>query len=362
MRNPQLRDDAIAIVGAACRLPGGITSVDQLWEALVDGRDLVTSAPADRFDAAQVTDARGQRPGKTYTAAGGFLDDVAGFDTGFFDMISPREASRVDPQQRLLLEMAVEAFDDAGVDPGSLAGSSTAVFVGASTHDYSDLQTADPRSMDAHTMTGISLTNTANRLSYVFDLHGPSITMDTACSSALTAVHNACEHLRNARGSSDVGVAIAGGINLILNPYTYVGFSAATMLSPTGRCRPFSADADGYVRSEGGGVVLLKRLADAVDAGDRVHAVIVASGAGSDGRTAGLPLPSAQAQEALLREVYQDAGVDPDDVAYVEAHGTGTAAGDPVESEALGRALGRRRMSGALPVGSVKSNLGHLEA
>ncbi|MBO0885624.1 MAG: polyketide synthase, partial [Mycobacterium sp.] len=352
-------DNAVAIVGVACRLPGGINSMDQLWTALVDGRDLVTSVPADRFDTTQVADTRGPRPGKTYTTAGGFLDDVSGFDSEYFDVISPREASRMDPQQRLLLEMVVEACDDAGIDPGSLAGSPTAVFVGASSHDYGDLQSADPRSVDSHTMTGIALANTANRLSHVFDLHGPSIATDTACSSGLTAVHQACEHLRSARTSG--AMALAGGINVILNPYQYVGFSAASMLSPTGRSRPFSADADGFVRSEGGGVVLLKRLSDAVSAGDRIHAVILATGAGSDGRTAGLSLPSAAAQEALLRQVYTDAGVNPDDVAYLEAHGTGTPAGDPVESKAIGRALGQLRRS-RLPVGSVKSNLGHLEA
>ena len=350
--------DGIAIIGLGCRLPGGITSPEQLWTALVEGRDLVGVVPADRFDATRFLDANPSRPGKTYTVSGGFLEDIAGFDAPFFGL-SPREASRMDPQQRLLLEMTREALDDAGIDPATLAGSDSGVYVGVSNGNYAQLQYARADTMTAYTMAGGALCNTANRISHQFDLRGPSMAVDTACSSSLVALHQACEQLRT--GGSRL--ALAAGINLLLNPGDFVGFSKASMLSPTGRCHAFSADADGYVRAEGGGVLVLKRLADAVADGDTVHAVILASGVGADGRTPGLSLPSAHAQEALVREVHKRAGVHADDVAYVEAHGTGTRAGDPIECAALGRALGTERTSGTpLPIGSIKSNVGHLES
>ncbi|MFF1783402.1 SDR family NAD(P)-dependent oxidoreductase [Streptomyces virginiae] len=358
LRQPVLPDDAIAVVGAACRLPGGINSLDDLWAVLAGGRDMVTEVPADRFSSADFVDPHRRRPGHSYTGAGGFLDDVAGFDGAFFTGISPREASRMDPQQRLLLEMAVEMIDDAGADAAQWEGSDTAVFVGCSSRDYGELQAAASETGNAYTMSGMAGAIVANRLSHFFDWHGQSVAVDTACSSALTALHQACEHLRAGRSRA----AVAGGVNVLLNPQLYAGFSGASMLSPTGRCRPFSSAADGFVRAEGGGLVLLKRLRDARTDGDRVHAVIVASGANNDGRTPGLALPSSTAQEALLREVYDRAGLVPDDVAYLEAHGTGTPAGDPLEAQAIGRALGRGRSRDALPIGSVKSNLGHMEA
>ncbi|MFD4864292.1 SDR family NAD(P)-dependent oxidoreductase [Streptomyces sp. NPDC058412] len=347
----------MAVVGVGLRLPGGITSLGGLWTVLEEGRDMVGEVPAGRFDTAAFVAAGSARAGKSYTAAGGFLDDVVSFDAGYFG-ISPREASRIDPQQRLLLECAVEAFDDAAIDPAMFAGSDAAVVMGVSSHDYTDLQQRRHRTISPYTMGGSASCNTANRLSYVFDFHGPSNAVDTACSSALTAVHQACEVLRSGRAP----LALAGAVNVLLNPDGFVGFSQASMLSPTGRCRPFSAQADGYVRSEGAGVLLLKPLAAALEAGDRVHAVVLASGVNADGRTAGLTLPSARSQAALLEHVYGTAGIAPDEVAYVEAHGTGTQAGDPIECESLGRVLGRGRRAAALPVGSVKSNLGHLEA
>ncbi|MDG9702555.1 type I polyketide synthase [Streptomyces sp. DH37] len=349
---------AIAVVGAACRLPGGIRNLDDLWGVLVIGRDVVTTVPEDRFPAADFTDARRRRPGVSYSAAGGFLDDITGFDTSFFTGISPREASRMDPQQRLVLELAVEALDDAGIDHRSTAGSDTAVFVGCSSRDYGELQSCAPHTGNAYTITGMAVSNTANRVSHFFDWHGQSTVVDTACSSALTALHQACEHLRSGRSRA----ALAGGVNILINPQGFAGFSGASMLSPSGRCRAFSAEADGFVRSEGGGLALLKRLDDALADGDRIHGVIVAGGTNNDGRTSGLALPSAEAQEALLREVYAEAGLSPDDLAYLEAHGTGTPVGDPVECAAVGRALGTGRSTGALPIGSVKSNIGHLEA
>ncbi|GII04041.1 type I polyketide synthase [Planobispora takensis] len=346
----------IAIVGIGCRLPGGIRDLDGLWAALTAGRDLVTRMPPDRFDPERFVASDPARPGKTYTCAGGFLDDIAGFDAAYFG-ISPREAGAMDPQQRLMLELAVEALDDAGADPAALAGSATGVYVGASTHDYEIMQVSDPAGIDAYTNAGTSPGNIANRVSHALDLHGPSMTIDTACSSALVAFHQAVHYVRGGAGRT----ALAGGVNILISPYPYVGFAKASMLSPRGRCHAFSALADGYVRSEGGGFLLLKNLPEALADGDRVHAVVLGTGVNADGRTAGLTLPNPRAQERLLREVYGEAGVDADELVYFEAHGTGTPAGDPVECEAVGRALGRRR-SRVLPIGSVKTNLGHLEA
>ncbi|GLF95127.1 hypothetical protein SYYSPA8_12540 [Streptomyces yaizuensis] len=337
------------------RLPGGISGLDGLWQVLNAGENVITSVPADRFDPARFLDEDPAREGKTYTVAGGFLEDITAFDADYFG-ISPKEASRIDPQQRLLLECAVEALDDAQIDAAALAGGDTAVAVGASHRDYFELQLRRLRTWNAYNMSGSAFCNNANRLSYVLDLHGPSFTVDSACSSALTAVHYACEAIRTGRSA----LALAGGAHVMLDPADFVGFSKASMLSPTGRCHPFSALADGYVRGEGAGVFVLKPLRTALADGDRIGAVIVTSGVNDDGRTSGLSLPSATAQQELLDSLYTEAGIAPDRVAYVEAHGTGTPAGDPLECLALGRALGRR--SQPLPIGSVKSTLGHLEA
>ncbi|WP_044373185.1 type I polyketide synthase [Streptomyces noursei] len=356
-QNPSM-GSCIAVVGVGCRLPGGVESLDDLAALLLAGKDVVTDVPQDRFDAVSFLDGGRRRSGRTYTVAGGFLDDIVGFDCEYFSWISPREASRMDPQQRLLLELAVEALDDGGMDAGRLAGTDGAVFIGCSSKDYGTLQGARPESGNAYTISGMAGGNAANRISHLLDWHGQSVTVDTACSSALTAVHQACEHLRTRRS----GTALAGGINILLDPHVYSGFSGAAMLSPSGRCRPFSADADGYVRAEGGGLLLLKPLAAARADGDRVHAVIVASGTNNDGRTAGLALPNGEAQSALLRSVYGDAGIEADRVVYLEAHGTGTAVGDPIECTAIGEALAQRRTTGPLPIGSVKSNIGHMEA
>ncbi|MCA6092052.1 type I polyketide synthase [Streptomyces sp. SCA3-4] len=352
-------DRDVAVVGVGIRLPGAIRSLDGLWAALAEGRDLVGEVPGDRFDVTRFVSADGRpRSGRTYTAAGGFLDDVADFDAEFFG-ISPKEASVMDPQQRLILECAVEAFGDAGIDPVALAGSDTAVIMGVSSHGYGDLQQRRPRTTNAYSMIGMASCNTANRVSYFFDLRGASFAVDTACSSTLTAVHQACEEVRSRRSA----LALTGGVNVLLNPWESVGFAQASMLSPTGRCHVFSEHADGFVRSEGAGVLVLKLLTAALADGDRIHGVIRGSGVNADGRTVGLALPSARSQAALLERVYAEAGISAAEVAYVEAHGTGTQAGDPVECAALGEVLGRRRASGTpLPIGSVKSNLGHLEA
>ncbi|MFI9206052.1 SDR family NAD(P)-dependent oxidoreductase [Streptomyces sp. NPDC053048] len=349
-------DRAVAIVGAGCRLPGGISDLAGLWAALLEGRDAVGEIPADRFDKARFVDPGALRPCRSYTAAGGFLDDVAGFDAAYFG-IAPKEAEAMDPQQRLLLEMAAEALDDAGIPAEALAGSDTGVFVGISDPFYGTVQGTVETYSNPYTMSGSTLSIAANRLSYCFDLRGPSMVIDTACSSALVALDRACRTLLD--GTSRA--ALAGGVNVLGTPFSFAGFSHAGMLSPRGRCAAFSAEADGFVRAEGGGVVVLKRLADALADGDRVHAVIAGTASNCDGRTQGLALPSPRAQEALLRAVYERAGVAPDELVYFEAHGTGTTAGDPAEARAIGRAIGRRRTVGPLPIGSVKSNLGHLE-
>jgi len=346
----------VAIVGVGCRLPGGINDLDGLRTALDAGRDLIGRVPPERFAAERFVDEAMPRTDKSYTALGGFLDDIDRFDAAFFG-ISPREAAAMDPQQRLLLEMTVEALDDAAIDRAALAGTDTGVFIGISDNSYAAMQMMEPGVAGPYTMSGGALSIAANRLSHVFDLRGPSMAVDTACSSSLVAVERAYRAL--ADGSCRT--VLAGGVNALMSPYHYVGFSQAAMLSPTGRCRAFAADADGFVRSEGGGMIVLKRLDDALAGGDRIHGVIVGAGTNSDGRTLGLALPNPEAQEDLLRQVYAAAGIDPDDVAYVEAHGTGTPAGDPAECRALGRVLGTRRSRTALPIGSVKSNLGHLE-
>ncbi|WP_063798007.1 type I polyketide synthase [Streptomyces sp. 150FB] len=357
-RTAERSGEPVAVVGVGLRLPGGITTLGGLWDALAAGQDLVTSVPDDRFNTDDFVVSDGEvRAGKAYTAAAGIFGDVWGFDPEYFG-ISPKEAGQIDPQQRLLLECAVEAFDDGGVDPRLLAGSDVAVVMGLTVQDYWGLLLRRPGVMNSFAPTGTGAFSAANRLSYLFDFHGPSHTVDTACSSSLTALHLAAETVRSGRCE----VALAGGVNLVLGPGGHVISSQASMLSPTGRCHSFSQDGDGFVRSEGAGVVLLKTLSRAVADGDRVHAVIRASVVNADGRTLGMSMPGADGQAAMLERAYAEAGVRADQVSYVEAHGTGTAAGDPAECEALGRILGRRRGGKPLPIGSVKSNLGHLEA
>ena len=351
------RDNALAIVGLSFRLPSGIATLGELWSALSSGRNLITDSPAERFDQTRFLDPNVRRPGKSYTFAGGYIDEVAAFDADYFG-ISPREAASMDPQHRLLLEMTAEALDDGGIDPATIAGSDTSVFVGMSDIAYMHLQMTSPDTITAHTVSGGTLSRASNRISHTFDLRGPSMTIDTACSSMMVALHQACQAIL--KGES--AIAVVGGMHLLLSPYGFVGFSKATMLSPSGRCATFSASADGYVRAEGGGVIVVKRLAAALRAGDRVHAIILATHANTDGRTSSMAVPSVHAQEALLREAYARAGVGPDDIAYFEAHGTGTPVGDPIECQAIGNALGRRRSPGhPLPIGSVKTNLGHME-
>ncbi len=347
---------SVAVIGFSFRLPGGTD--EALWQALLSGRDLVTSVESDRWSQDTLLHPNKTEPGTSYTFAAGSIGDVAGFDAGFFG-VSPREAEQMDPQQRVLLEMTLEAFEQAGVPPSSMRGSRCGVYVGLSSVDYAYRRADDLGAIDATTMTGNAGSIAANRLSYVFDLRGPSMTIDTACSSSLVAFHQACQSIR----SHETDAALVAGISLHLHPYGFIGFSKASMLSRHGRCRVFDAGADGYVRSEGGGVVLLKPLAQALADGNRILAVVAGTGVNSDGRKAGLTVPSHEAQAELLREVYERAGISPADIDYFEAHGTGTAVGDPLEARAIGEAIGRHRPVGKpLPIGSIKGNIGHLEA
>ena len=350
----------VAIVGIGCRFPGGVDSPVTYWRLLADGVDAVGEPPADRLDLDELYDPDPGATGKLYTRAGGYLEQVDGFDAGFFGL-APREVRRMDPQQRLLLEVVWEAFEHGGQVPASLAGSRSGVFVGISAHDYVDIQVLPEHRhrIDSHVNAGSALCIAANRISYLFDLRGPSFAVDTACSSSLTAVHLACRSL--ATGESEL--AVAAGVGILLAPEVTIGFCKASMLSPDGRCRAFDAAANGYVRSEGAGAVVLKPLERALADGDPITAVIRGSAVNQDGRTTGLSLPNAAAQEAMLREALDDAGLSRDDVGYVEAHGTGTPAGDPLEAQAIGAALGRPAGEGPpLLIGSVKTNLGHLEA
>ncbi len=311
--------------------------------------------PPDRWRLERHGHPRVTERGRSYTWAAGVLPDIWGFDPGVFG-ISPREAEQMDPQQRLLLELTFEACEDAGFAPSRLAGTRTGVYVGTSAADYSTIGFHDVSLADGYFATGNALSVVANRLSYIFDLHGPSVAVDTACSASLVALHEATHALAR----DEVDAALVGGVNILAGPFGFITFSQATMLSPTGLCRAFAAGADGYVRSEGGVVLVLKRLDRAIADGDRIHGVVCASGVNSDGRTNGIALPSEVYQAELLRQVYDRAGIAADSVVYVEAHGTGTQVGDPIEASALGAALGRRRAH-PLPIGSIKTNIGHTE-
>jgi myxalamid-type polyketide synthase MxaE and MxaD len=349
--------EAIAIIGLGCRFPGA-NDPGAFWRLLRDGGDAIREVPADRFDRHAFYDPDPAAPGKMNTRWGGFLDQVDQFDANFFG-ISPREALRMDPQQRLLLEVTWEALQDAGQVPERLTGSPVGVFIGIATNDYGRLQWDDLERIDAYSGTGNAQSIAANRISYVFDFRGPSLAIDTACSSSLVAVHLACCSLRNGEST----LALAGGVNLILSPAIAINFTKAGAMAPDGRCKTFDARADGYVRSEGAGVVVLKRLSKALADSDPIYAVIRGSAVNQDGRSNGLMAPNPLAQEAVLRDAYRKAGVSPAEVQYVEAHGTGTLLGDPIEVKALGTVLGAERPPGRpCAVGSVKTNLGHLEA
>src|SRR5262252_9822429 len=319
-----MTDGSIAIVGASCRLPGA-DDLEGFWQLLVSAHDAVSEVDDRRWSTRFYHHPNRSEPGKSYTWCAGLIGGVDLFEPSFFG-ISPREAAQMDPQQRLLLELVWHALEDAGMPPSRLAGNAVGVYVGASATDYSDLRLGDPSGADSYFMTGSTLSILANRVSYIFDLRGPSLVVDTACSSSLVALHYACEAIRRKRIES----AVVGGVNLLLAPYPFIGFSRASMLSRRGRCFAFDERADGYVRGEGGAAVILKPLSVAIADNDPIRAVIRASGVNSDGRTIGLSLPSESAQAALLRALYRSAGIGPDELAFFEMHGTGTAAGDPI--------------------------------
>ncbi|MCL4114250.1 UNVERIFIED_CONTAM: hypothetical protein GTU68_038127 [Idotea baltica] len=339
----------------SCRFPGEATSPEAYWDVLKNGKDVVTEVSSDRWGTDFYKHPDKKEPGKSYTFAAGVLNQVDEFDAAFFG-ISPREAAQMDPQQRLLLELTWEALEDGNQVPETLAGSQCAVYVGIASTDYAHRRMDDLSSLDPYSMTGNTASIASNRISYIYDLHGPSVSVDTACSSSLVALHQAC----NAIWNGDAPYAITGGVNMLLHPFGFVGFSKASMLSPRGRCRAFDATGDGYVRSEGSAVLFLKPLEDAERDGDPIHAVIVDTAINSDGKTNGITLPSTEGQANLLDTIYKRAGIKPDDLSYVEAHGTGTAVGDPLEAGALAKVLGRPRKN-ALLIGSAKTNLGHLE-
>jgi acyl transferase domain-containing protein/aryl carrier-like protein len=354
------RREPIAVIGMACRFPGRSNNGEAFWRLLRSGVDAITPVPADRWDFDAYYDPNPDTPGKMYSRGGGFIEDVARFDAKFFG-ISPREAIRMDPQQRLLLEVAWEALEDAGVSPAGLVRSRTGVFVGISTNDYAQLQIKrnDPNQIDAYFGTGGSMSIAAGRLSYFLGLQGPALALDTTCSSSLMAIDLAVQYLRSLK----CDYALAGGVNLMLSPEATIILCKHRALAADGRCKTFDSAADGYGRGEGCGMILLKRLSDAIADGDNVLAMIRGTASNHDGRSSGITVPNGLAQQEVIRRALEDAGLQPAQVSYVEAHGTGTSLGDPIELRALGAVVGQGRREGdKVLVGSVKTNIGHLEA
>lgn len=348
-----------AIIGYAARFPGA-GNADEFWQVLRDGRDAVSEVPPERWDVDEFFDPEPGTPGKIVTRRAGFVDDVTGFDAPFFGM-STREARLMDPQHRLLLETAWQAVEHAGIAPTALANSNTGVFVGLATHDYLGMASDELTyaEIEAYMAIGTSNAAAAGRISYRLGLQGPSVAVDTACSSSLVAIHQACQALR--LGECDL--ALAGGANVLLTPATMITFSNAHMLAPDGRCKTFDAAADGYVRGEGCGVIVVKRLADAIADGDPIRAVIRGSAINQDGASGGLTVPNGVAQQRVIADALRNAGVAAADVGYLEAHGTGTSLGDPIEAQAAGAAFGvGREADRPLLIGSAKTNIGHLEA
>jgi polyketide synthase 13 len=356
-KGPAERVD-IAIVGLATRLPGDMNSPEETWQALLEGRDAITELPEGRWSEFLEEPRLAARIAKARTR-GGYLKDIKGFDSEFF-AVAKTEADNIDPQQRMALELTWEALEHARIPASSLRGESVGVFVGVSNNDYGFLAISDPTVAHPYAITGNSGAIIANRVSYFFDFRGPSVSVDTACSSSLVAMHQGVQALRN--GEADV--VVAGGVNALITPAVTLGFDEiGAVLAPDGRIKSFSSDADGYTRSEGAGMLVLKRVADARRDGDQILAVIAGSAVNHDGRSNGLIAPNQDAQADVLRRAYKDAGIDPGTVDYIEAHGTGTILGDPIEAEALGRVVGRGRPADRPALlGAIKTNIGHLES
>jgi len=354
----RLRDrEPIAVIGIGCRFPGA-AGPEKFWQLLCDSVDAVTEVPPERWDIDAVYDANPMAVGKMNTRCGGFLRDIDLLDRRFFGL-SVREAVRMDPQHRMMMEIAWEALENAGINAHELAGSQTGVFVGISGSDYAQMQFSDPKLTDAYAGLGCALTIAASRVSHSLNLRGPAIAVDTACSSSLMAIHLAIRSLRE----GECSVALAGGVNILLSPVTTMCLSKAGMMSPDGRCKAFDASANGYVRSEGAGLVVLKPLSRALHDGDSIYAVIRGTASNQDGRSSGIAAPNGEAQQAVIRAACGDAGIAPRDLDYVEAHGTGTAVGDPIELQALGTVVAADRALGSVcRVGSVKTNIGHAES
>ncbi len=347
--------EPIAVVGIGCRFPGDVVGPDSFWDLLADGRNAISLVPADRWDAEAFYDPDPLTPGRMTTKWGGFVPDIAGFDAEFFG-ITPREAAAMDPQQRMLLEVAWEALEHAGIPADSLSGTRAGVMMGVYFNEYQSMVAANAEAVDAYTGTGNAHSITVGRISYLLGLRGPAVAVDTACSSSLVAVHLACQSLR----LRETDLALAGGVSVTLRPETQIAISAWGLLSPQGRCASFDAAADGFVRGEGAGVVVLKRLTDAVRDGDRVVAVVRGSAVNQDGRSNGVTAPNTAAQCDVIADALRSSDVAPESVNYVEAHGTGTVLGDPIEFEALASTYGRGE--GKCALGAVKTNIGHTEA
>ncbi len=348
----------IAVVGLSTRFPGDMNTPEETWQALLEGRSGITDLPEGRWTEFLEEPRIAERVAKARTR-GGYLKDIKGFDSEFF-ALSKMEADNLDPQQRMALELTWEALEHARIPASSLRGESVGVFVGASNNDYSFLAVSDPTVAHPYAITGTASSIIANRVSYFYDFRGPSVAVDTACSSSLVAAHQAVQALR----AGECDVAVAGGVNALITPMITIGFDeVGGVLAPDGRIKSFSSDADGYARSEGGGMVVLKRVDDARRDGDQILAVIAGSAVNHDGRSNGLLAPNPDAQADVLRKAYKNAGIDPRTVDYIEAHGTGTILGDPIEAEALGRVVGRGRPADRPALlGAVKSNVGHLES
>src|SRR5271157_4185093 len=348
----------IAVVGLSTRFPGDMNTPEETWRALLDGRDGITDLPPGRWSEFLEEPRIAERVAKARTR-GGYLKDIKGFDSEFF-ALSKMEADNLDPQQRMALELTWEALEHARIPASSLRGRSVGVYVGASNNDYQFLAVSDPTVAHPYAITGTASSIIANRVSYFYDFRGPSMAIDTACSSSLVAVHQAVQALR----SGECDVAVAGGVNALITPAVTLGFDEiGQVLAPDGRIKSFSADADGYTRSEGAAMLVLKRVDDARRDGDQILAVIAGSAVNHDGRSNGLIAPNPDAQADVLRRAYKDAGINPRSVDYIEAHGTGTVLGDPIEAQALGRVIGRGRPADTpVLLGAIKTNVGHMES